>query len=559
MLTLNGISYQISTLHNNTQPILQSIHASFPSPSFSAILGPSGCGKSTLLKIIAGIIESTEGTILWKGRNLATEGDLPPGQIGYVPQFSIAYENLTVAENVATACRFRLADTSSNVIHQKTETLLKDVGLFDIANRPTRLISGGQKRRLSLAMELVSSPSLLLCDEVTSGLDPQSENEILHLLHRLSREKNCLILNITHSLQQLELYDSITLLYQGQLAYHGPPNNLLLHFNISHSDHLFTALISQPPETWTAHASPPIITESLEENFQDTFHPVASPISQFATLLHRRLKLFLRDRSQLTLQLLLLFLFPALVVLFAYQGLPQIQNLNMGQNIGLLQQLKEAIFFTAQTSKIGSLVSGLILFQVILLTLMASNNAAREIVSERLLLEKEKLAGLHTSSYIASKITFLALLIIAQSFWMTFFVKTICRFPGEFLPQFSLLTLVNFAVTAICLAISSWTRTTEKASLISLYLVGFQLPLSGAVLALPTWLTPLIQPTIATYWSWTGLLQTMREERIYDLVVTISETSLAPLPLCLWVLSAHTLIGFFLAYLGSGRSQWENN
>lgn len=559
MLTLDGISYQVSTSHNK-QLILQSIHASFLNPSFSAILGPSGCGKTTLLKMIVGILEPSEGTILWKGRNLATEGDLPPGQIGYVPQFSIAYENLTVAENVITACRLRLANTPFLSIHQKAQTLLKDVGLSETANRPTHLISGGQKRRLALAMELVSSPSLLLCDEVTSGLDPQSENEILYLLHRLSREKKCLILNITHSLQQLELYDSITVLYQGHLAYHGTPTHLLSHFDIPHSDHLFTTLTSQPPETW---AMPPSAlspdTDLIQESDHETFPAIASPLNQFGTLLHRRFKLFFRDRSQLALQILLLFLFPALVVLFAYQGLPQIQNLNMGQNVDLLQQLKETIFFTAQTSKVGSLVSGLILFQVILLTLMASNNAAREIVAERPLLEKEKLAGLSPSSYIASKITFLFFLMIAQSFWMAFFVKIICRFPGNFLPQFFLLTLVNSAVTAICLAISSWSRTPEKASLTSLYLVGFQLPLSGAVLALPHWLTPLVQPFIATYWSWSGLLQTMREERIYDLVVAISETSIAPLPLCLWALGAHTFIGFFLAYLGCGRSQWENH
>ena len=556
MLSLDSISYQISTPHHN-QPILQSIRATFLNSSFAAILGPSGCGKSTLLKIIAGILQPTEGAVLWQGRNLATEGDLPPGQIAYVPQFSIAYENLTVAENVITACRLRLKSTFE-IIQRKTETLLKEVGLVEIAHRPTRLISGGQKRRLALAMELVSAPALLLCDEVTSGLDPQSENEILHLLHRISREKNCLVLNVTHSLQQLELYDSVTLLYHGHLAYHGPATYLLSHFNIAHSDHLFTVLTSQPPEFWTARHLILPQTESPEYETAVDSCPIASPLSQFETLFHRRLKLFFRDRSQTMLQLLLLFLFPALVVLFAYRGLPQIQNINMGQNVGLLQQLKETIFFTAQTSKIGSLVSGLILFQVILLTLMASNNAAREVVAERLLLEKEKLAGLHPSSYIASKITFLFLLMIAQSFWMTFFVKTICRFPGPFLPQFFLLTLVNTAVTASCLAISSWSRTTEKASLISLYLVGFQLPLSGAVLALPPWLTPLIQPFIATYWSWSGLLQTMREERIYDLVVAISETALAPLPLCLWVLGAHTLICFFLAYLGVGRSQWRN-
>ncbi|MEZ5405697.1 MAG: ATP-binding cassette domain-containing protein [Verrucomicrobiia bacterium] len=107
MLTLDNISYQIAAPSNDIQPILNSISATFYIPSFSAILGPSGCGKSTLLKIIAGILEPSQGNIFWNRRNLATEGDLLPGQIGYVPQFSIAHENLTVAENIQIACQLR--------------------------------------------------------------------------------------------------------------------------------------------------------------------------------------------------------------------------------------------------------------------------------------------------------------------------------------------------------------------------------------------------------------------------------------------------------------------
>ncbi|MEZ5405696.1 MAG: ABC transporter permease [Verrucomicrobiia bacterium] len=444
-------------------------------------------------------------------------------------------------------------------LKQKVKNLLNDVGLQRVADRPARLISGGQKRRLALAMELASAPTLLLCDEVTSGLDPQSETEILNLLHQLAQQKKCLILNVTHSLNHLELYDSITVLYQGHLAYHGPSAYLLTHFGIHHPENLFPTLLSQTPENWSAHHWTTSETEShISEENREEMPTIASPLRQFFILLKRRLLLFYRDRSQFALHLLLLFLFPSLVVLFAYRGLPQIQNLNMGQDINLIQQLKETVMFTAQTSKIGSLVSGLILFQVILLTLMASNNAAREVVAERLLLEKEKLAGLHISSYLASKILFLSFLVLAQSSWMTLFVKTICRFPGPLLPQFFLLTLVNAAVTATCLAISSWSRTTEKASLISLYIVGFQLPLSGAVLALPSWLTHFVQPFIATYWSWSGMLQTMRTERLYDLVIAISETALSPLLLCYWVLGAHTLLAIFLAYLGCWRSAWDN-
>jgi hypothetical protein len=191
------------------------------------------------------------------------------------------------------------------------------------------------------------------------------------------------------------------------------------------------------------------------------------------------------------------------------------------------------------------------------LTLVGSNNGAREIAAERTIFEKEKFAGVRVSSYIASKAAYLSVLVVAQSLWMAVFVSTICRFPGDLLSQAGLLLLVNGAMTAVCLGISSVTKSAEHASLISVYLVGFQLPLSGAVLALPKAIGWLTQPFIAAYWGWSGYLQTMRDTRFYDVVQSVSRTDLSPLELCAWVLGSHILAGVVLAYLGSRHSQWE--
>src|SRR5207248_9752458 len=109
-----------------------------------------------------------------------------------------------------------------------------DVGLTGIADRRVRVLSGGQKRRLALALEMVSSPVLLLCDEVTSGLDPKAEDEIVRLLRKLSQHVGAngsprTVLSVTHSLRHLDLHDSVAVLYEGHLVYHGPPQ-LLLHY-----------------------------------------------------------------------------------------------------------------------------------------------------------------------------------------------------------------------------------------------------------------------------------------------------------------------------------------
>lgn len=117
--------------------------------------------------------------------------------------------------------------------------------------------------------------------------------------------------------------------------------------------------------------------------------------------------------------------------------------------------------------------------------------------------------------------------------------------------------MVNAAVTATCLAISSLMRSAEQASLVSVYLVGFQLPLSGAVLALPKVLDTITRPFIASYWGWSGFINTMHDTRSYGAVAKVTQTNLSPVSMCLWVLGFHALLGLFLAYTGSKNSRWE--
>ena len=297
---------------------------------------------------------------------------------------------------------------------------------------------------------------------------------------------------------------------------------------------------------------PALNEEKMEENES---HP--GFFSQFQTLTTRRLTIFLRSKAQLWLQAGLVFGFPCLVAIFGWNGLPQIRNLGMGLDLNLIQQLTEARDFLIQASKVGSLVSGIVMFEVVLLTLMGANNAGREIAAERQIFEKEKLSGLHPGAYVASKIVFLGILSAVQSIWMGLFIHYTCAFPGDLPSQLLFLFLVNAAMTSICLAISSYMATAEQASLASIYLVGFQLPLSGAVLALPEWLGKITQPFIAAYWSWSGILQSLRGERYYDIVVMVIQTGLSAAPACLWVLSLHILAGILLTYQGCIRMKME--
>ncbi len=562
--------------------LLNGINFCVPRGHFMAIVGPSGCGKTTLLKAIAGIKETTEGDFFWDGRNLAEEGDFEPHEIGYVPQFSIAYDELTVDENVESAARLRVQadeDTLNDII----DKALEETGLADIADRPVKLLSGGQKRRLALAMELVSGPRLLLCDEVTSGLDPRSEREIVELLHQLSMKDGRMVISVTHSLAQMELYDSIMVLVSGHLAYHGSPDTMVHYFGVREFEEVYPQLALRAPEEWgqswlkhraayyqrlerehvekfrSLGVEPPASTVAPAdaEADEEEESPLPGAFSQFRTMLRRRFSILFRDRTQLLLQLAMIIIFPILVALFSSKGQDQLLTLTdtLGSDaVAEVQMLQEQAEVRA---RVGSAVSGIIMFQVILLGLMGSNNASREIAGERQLMEKEKFAGVSPLAYVASKSAFLAVLVLVQSLWMFFFVQYFWPLRGELVNHLVFLLLANAAMSSVCLAISANSRTPEQASLLSIYLVGFQLPLSGAVLALPTAIEMFTQPFISAYWAWSGSLEGGLQADVLKAVKSIVQTDFSGAALCRWVLVAHIVVGMVLTWVGVRRSRWE--
>ena len=565
MLVLQSIALQLGEAET---PLLSNLSAWYPASHFGAILGPSGCGKSTLLKVIAGILPHTSGSIFWQGKDLENE-DLPAHQLGYVPQFSCTQPRLSVQENLFYGARLRQKGTRQE-IEARVEQVMEETGLQDLQDRRAGVLSGGQLRRLSLAMELTTRPSLLLADEVTSGLDPKSEEEITELLSSLAREQGRLVLLVTHSLRHMESYDSITVLTDGHLAYSADPRDLTDYFRVKSPELVFPTLATQSGQEWANRWNAPPKPEGLtSENILGELESISiaeekenslqlpSLLSQATTWLSRRIKIFLRDPAQVFLQLSLLLVFPAVVTLFAYRGLPEVRNMAMSSDTGVVEQLRDSLSFTIQSSRVGTLVSGLAMFQVILLALMGSNNSAREVVGDRAILEKEKLAGLRPGAALLGMGIFLSFLVLAQAGWMTLFVRAVCQFPGGLEAQFMPFLLVTGSITALCLAISSWTSSSEQASLGSLYLVGFQLPLSGAILALPDFLGVITRPWISAYWAWSGYLQTLKDTRFYDLVKAITETPIASFGVSLWILLIHLLLGLVLAYFGMRRSQWR--
>lgn len=535
--------------------------------SFVAVVGPSGCGKTTLLKIIAGINEQSSGKITWNERDLA-EQDFSPIELGYVPQFSIAYDELTVQESINIAINIRVKTKDKSHAQNIYNRIVNHTGLDKLSDRRVKVLSGGQKRRLSLALELVTNPRVLLCDEVTSGLDPKSENEIVSLMHSLSKDSDRTIINVTHSLNNLDLYDSVIVLYDGFTVYHGPPSNLNHYFSVSSAEEIYPTLTKRENiewhESWKKYSSKyedPLLsrqTNSIEIHNQEQLLSQASAAKQFHALTLRKWKIFLRDRTQIVLHLGMLFLFPILVVLFGLDGIDQPKTIPNQDNSDVIEQLNHQVSVSKSHMKIGSLISGLVMFQVILLTLMASNNSSREIAGEREILEKEKFSGLRISSYLLSKIGFLLILVLLQSVWMGIFVQIfVPSLPGNIITKLIVLFLVNASMTSICLGISGMMRNPEQSSLLSIYLVGFQLPLSGAILALPNWISHITQPFISAYWAWSGSLDSMKGEYFGQSIDAVTQdTSLQSINICVVWLVIHIVVGLFFSYIGAKRPQW---
>jgi hypothetical protein len=283
-----------------------------------------------------------------------------------------------------------------------------------------------------------------------------------------------------------------------------------------------------------------------------------SMTTQLFELLKRRWTIFRRDSAQVWLHLAMLFGFPLLVVIFALDGIKPLRALSTHQDENIQQEYQQLKTHQEEQLKAGGLVSGLVMLQVVLVTLMASNNAAREIASERLILEREKLGGLHPFAYVGSKVFFLGLFVLAQSLWMGFFVDLVVGgLPGDLITKLVLLLLASAAMTSVCLGISAMSKSPEKSTILCIYLVGFQLPLSGAVLTLPDWLENWVQPVIAAFWGWSGSLSSMRSTAFYDAVKTVTDTDLVGSGIAAFVLFVHVIIGLAMAFVGVQKSQWD--
>ncbi len=285
------------------------------------MLGPSGAGKSTLLMSVLGLLRPTSGGVLVNGRPLQQQYESFRTNVGYVPQDDIVHPQLTVREALWYACKLRLPPMPEADLQESIERTLKQVGLFEqrdlqIGSAEEKVLSGGQRRRVNLAVELVTDPSLLILDEPTSGLSWTDAADVVATLRRLADDGRTIVLTIHQpDFQEFEKFDSVAILGRGgKLLFYGPPSPDSYEF-FGAAPHkpreMFDHVEQMPGEEWRtrfegSQTFQRFVTQRAPGQSQNAEGPAPKPrarssFRQFPTLLARSIKLTLRNRTALLL------------------------------------------------------------------------------------------------------------------------------------------------------------------------------------------------------------------------------------------------------------------
>ena len=253
----DGANVRLEALHLNKVVgqginILNDISLAVYPREFVALVGVSGAGKSTLLDALSGFRPATAGVVLLNGDELYRNFDAYRTIIGYVPQDDIIHRDLSVYKALDYAAQLRLPpDTGSRERRERIDEVLDELGLWERRDTPVKRLSGGQRKRVSIGVELLTRPTLFFLDEPTSGLDPGTEARMMRLMRQLADQGRTIVL-ITHATQNVMLCDKVIFLAAGgHLAYFGPPEDALDYFKVEEFTAIYDKLeMESSPEEW---------------------------------------------------------------------------------------------------------------------------------------------------------------------------------------------------------------------------------------------------------------------------------------------------------------------
>ncbi|MDG2992080.1 FHA domain-containing protein [Candidatus Synechococcus calcipolaris G9] len=489
--------------------LLQDISLSILPREFVAIVGGSGAGKSTLLDALNGFRPATGGTVLVNGYDLYRNFNAYRTQIGYVPQDDIIHPELTVAQALDYAAQLRLpADTSLQERQKQVNKVLDDLALIPRRHVPVKSLSGGQRKRVSIGVELLTRPSLFFLDEATSGLDPGTETQMMQLLRKLADQGRTVLL-ITHATKNVMMCDLVVFLARGgYLAYFGPPDQALPYFGVQDFDEIYLKIEDEPnAEKWQHRYGqsrlyqdyvgdrqrPLEIDTQASRQINEKRQPPPIPNTgisgwrQWLILTQRNLSILTQDRAAMILMLLLA---PVLGLLDFVLWKPNILDADQGD---------------AGQAFTMAFVAVLIAVMVGSLTTM------REIVKETEIYRRERMVGLQIWPYIFSKLgpSFCLALYQAAVFLGLKLLAVRLETPPEAIAGlFFTLFLTTFGGMIMGLLVSALSPTQTVAPLLAILFLVPQITFAGAIIPLKDLGIPgrLISDLTLTRWSYANFV-----------------------------------------------------
>ena len=459
-------------------------HVTFPIPekSLLGVIGPSGAGKSTLLGALTGMRPADTGTVLYDNRDLYQNYNELRYRIGLVPQESVLHTQLTARRALQYSAELRFpADTKPAERDVRVDEVMGELGLTKHANTRADRLSGGQLKRVNVAQELLTKPSLLFLDEPTSGLDPGLDKSVMEQMRDLAHDGRTVIV-VTHSVANLDTCDRLLVLVPGgRIAYYGPPDEGLDYFGQPGWAEVFQAFEAYPDRDWAAQfaASPahaqyvlgrprPVQAPNEQELAAAPPPQRRGGFRQMTTLTRRYVRVIAADRGYL----LFMALLPVILgVLINFVGSSQ----------GLTGPPK-----TNQSAE------EVLLIVVICACLSGAASAVRELVKERSIYIRERAAGLSSGAYLFSKLIVLGVISIVQSA-----VLVLIGLAGQKMPPKGalpgvpplleiLIAIAVLALASMCLGllVSALVSTSEKAMPFLVLLTMVQVILSGGVVSL---------------------------------------------------------------------------
>lgn len=471
----SGISLQVAGVSktvgkgNGKKRILDQVSLDIGGNEFVAIIGGSGAGKTTLMNAISGFEPEFEGHVYCNGMDMKENFQMLKNSIGFVPQQDIIYENLTLERMLYYAAKIRMPDdTQKSERDKRIREVLDMVELGEQKDSCIRKLSGGQKKRASIAVELLADPSLFFLDEPTSGLDPGTEKNLMMNLKTLARTHGKTIIMVTHTTASLHLCDKIVFMGPGgRLCFCGSVEEAKAFFQTRELVDIYNKIAARPQfwqkefRAYARSGQRPEEEKPVPEKSRKKSGP--SAWRQFGVLCARYAELMTNDRPRL----LVLLLQPCFIALLLW--------IVADKDIFDIYESTKSMLFALSCSGIW----------------IGLFNSIQEICKERVIVKREYMANLKLPGYVLSKFVFQAVLGAVQSLLLTgIFLALVGKNPrgvflDSFIPEMMLTVwLTVLASVALGLTVSAVVKTGDKGMTVAPFLLIIQLLFSGILFTL---------------------------------------------------------------------------